>query len=177
MASVFTVSATWLPLFWLRCVFIVCLSFPCNINISLSRGNNRNIQKEKIMEVSASRKVKILMRLQVNDSKSEREDENVGYKESEQGEEGKTSLVKLGSEGAWAHNQWSEVCVCCICGVESASQKPILFLQGRQVCCYALWEGLPQLGKRHRTSTQGLYHTSRVDRRKMGSQSEGGSLR
>lgn len=129
------------------------------------------------MEVSASRKVKILMRLQVNDSKSEREDENVGYKESEQGEEGKTSLVKLGSEGAWAHNQWSEVCVCCICGVESASQKPILFLQGRQVCCYALWEGLPQLGKRHRTSTQGLYHTSRVDRRKMGSQSEGGSLR
>lgn len=29
----------------------------------------------------------------------------MGYKESEQGEEGKTSLVKLGSEGAWAHNQ------------------------------------------------------------------------
>lgn len=45
--------------------------------------------------------------------------------------------------------KWS---VCCICGVESASQKPILFLQRRQVCCYALWEGLLQLEKKKRWS-------------------------
>lgn len=50
------------------------------------------------------------MQLQVNDSKSEREDENVGYKESEEGEEGKTSLVKLGSEGLG--RIINEVCVC-----------------------------------------------------------------
>jgi len=42
---------------------------------------------------------KILMLLQVDDSKSERCNENGSHEESEQGEEGKTSLVKLGSEG------------------------------------------------------------------------------
>lgn len=57
------------------------------------------IEIYKKMEVSASILAKILMQLQVNDSKSEREGENGSYEDSEQGEEGKTSLVKLGSEG------------------------------------------------------------------------------
>lgn len=48
---------------------------------------------------SSSRGAKILMKKQVNDSKSECEDENGSHEQSEQGEEGKTSLVKLGSEG------------------------------------------------------------------------------
>lgn len=65
------------------------------------------------------------------------EGENGSYEERERGKEGKTSLVKLGSEGLG--RIINEVkCVCCVCGVESASEKPVLFLQGRQVCCYAL---------------------------------------
>lgn len=76
-------------------LFTACLPCPDNINILLSRGNNRNVQKEG--KPSTARGLKYWCGCEVNGSKSEREGENGSYEE--QGEEGKTSLVKLGSEG------------------------------------------------------------------------------
>lgn len=48
---------------------------------------------------------------EVNGSKSERAGENGSYEESEQRQRVEDISCKAGLWGAWAHNQWSEVCV------------------------------------------------------------------
>lgn len=144
----FLTFATQLPRLSSACVYSMSLMPLNNINISLSGGKTTEMYQKKKRKGKPLHAggLKYWCDCEVNGSKSVQEGENGSYEEREQGKEGKTSLVKLGSEGLG--RIINEVkCVCCTCGVESASEKPVLFLQGRQVCCYAPWEGLLQLGK------------------------------
>lgn len=152
----------------LRPVFTACLSCPDNINILLSRGNNRNVQRKgKCLHPG---ELKYWCICEVNGSKSVQEGKNGRYEESEQGEEGKTSLVKLGSEGLGriinevkcVLYRWRRV------GITEAS--PIF--TGKTGLLLCSLRRSPAAWKRQRASTQIPHHTSGVDRRKKSSRNE-----
>ena len=99
--------------------------------------------------------------------KSEREGENGSYEESEQGEEGKTSLVKLGSEGLGCII--NEVkCVLYLWRRVSFTEANPIFT-GKTGLLLCSLRRSPAARKSQEASTQGSYHTSRVDRRKKSS--------
>lgn len=143
-----------------------CLSCPNNINISVSRGNNRNVQK-KGLHLGG---LKYWCNCEVNGFKSEQEGENGRYEESEQGEEGKTSLVKLGSEGLG--RIINEVCVLYLWRQVGFTEANPIFT-GKTGLLLCSLRRSPAARKRQEASTPGSYHTSGVDRRKKSSWNEG----
>lgn len=108
---------------------------------------------------------------EVNGSKSVQEGENGSYEQREQGKEGKTSLVKLGSEGLGriinevkcVLYAWRQV------GFREAS--PIFIGKTGLLLCSL--RRPPAAWKRQGASTQGSHHTSGVDRKRKSSRMRG----
>ncbi len=148
---------------FLKPVSTTCLSCPNNINFSLSRGNNRNVQKKRERSPHPVR-LKYWCVYEVNGSKSVQEVENGSYEESEQGEEEKTSLVKLGSEGLGCIINEVKCVLYLWHRVGFTEDNPIF--TGKTGLLLCSLRRSPAARKRQVASTPGSYHTSGVDSRK-----------